>query len=284
MSQQKHRLADADGWRAMPNRKEMKEEMGYSEASKMRELMMASAYNTMLRSQEKPMPNPIWMDFADRCQQVVESEEHMRNLLKYHTDSADVMVVRYWQENCTACNALDKVTEFLCREAKRNYPNLRFYQVQKETQPTLVTGMVRFPQMKAFSGGQWADIDHKPPEYHRQETYKRVAQEVQRMSDLGTPIDALQAEEMYFSASGPAIATVVNESVTDFYLKAQARMHNYWKQVSVRRTWFFRKYIEPQAPKGSAEASQYFSVFGERVDPPPSTASDNSPPEAVPTP
>jgi hypothetical protein len=238
-----------------------------NKAAKMRDLLVQSATQTLCKAASKPVANPIWLTFPTRCVEPVTSEDHMRRLLKYHTQSADVMVVRYWQENCTACNAMDKVMEALCHEAKQSFPDAHFYDVQKEKHPSLVAGMVAFPQVKAFAGGQWADISFKPPQYFRDETYKKVAEEVRRLSEEdGTVVDAVQAEEMYFSASGPALLTCVRDSVSDFYIKSKVRMHNYWKQVSVRRTWFFRKYIEPQYPKGSAEHAKQLSVFGEVVE------------------
>ena len=56
-------------------------------------------------------------DITELMQQV--PTEEMEKLLKWHGQSDDVMVVRYHQEGCTACNALDKVFEYHCHEAKK---------------------------------------------------------------------------------------------------------------------------------------------------------------------
>lgn len=236
-----------------------------NEAAALRELLMSSASRTMFRRFAEPGPNPLWMNFPTPCVENIRSVQHMRQLLEYHSHSNDVMIVRYAQHGCTACNAIDKITDYLCHEKKKHMPNLNFYSVQKEDFPELVEGMVRFPQVKAFNQGQWADMDFKPPQDFRETMYQQVAKEVKKQAAEGTPVSAIQAEEMYFSASAPASTIILSEAITCFYAQAQARLHNYFKQVSVRRTWFFRKYIEPMGEPGDAQKYEKFSVLGELV-------------------
>lgn len=214
----------------------------------------------------RPLPNPIWLNFPTRCQREVKSDEHMKDLLRYHSNSSEILVVRYWQDGCVACNAVDKIVEFVCHDAKKNYPDANFYSVKREDHPNLTQGLIKYPQVKQFALGHWADLSFKPPKEVRESTYKKVTSEVRKMSEKeGKVLTALQAEEMYFSAAGPAMATIFQESFTGSYIKTKVRQHNYWKQISTRRTWFFRKYIEPQAPKDNAARMQQFSVLGEAV-------------------
>jgi hypothetical protein len=150
---------------------------------------------------------------------------------------------------------------------------IKFFDVQKEALPQLTTGMLRFPQIKAFSAGQWADIDFKPPQDFREQVYNQVEKEVHMAAKRGQPVTALQAEEMYYSVAGPAVTLILEESLTSFYNRSQVRLHNYWKQVSTRRSWYFKKYIEPLGPSMEElaqfeghDASQY-SAFGETIMP-----------------
>lgn len=239
-------------------------ETANSQADRMRNMFMASTQQHTYRRQI-PL-NPIWMNFPQRCSVPIQSEQEMRALLRHHASSDDVMLVRYWQDGCTACNALEKVYEWLCHETRKSFPKLRFYDVQQEKNPSLVKGLVRYPQIKGFSNGQWVDIDFKPPEEHREMQYQAVQQEVKAAQDRGAPLSAVQAEEMYFSATGPAMATVTEENITAFYNAAQARMHNYWKQVSERRAWFFKKFLaRTEQDLLRAKESESASLFGEQT-------------------
>lgn len=226
-------------------------------------------YSCALRSgpsqKESMNLNPIWMNFPSKCVQKVTSAAEMKKLLDYHSHSDEVFVVRYHQNSCTACNAADKAFEFMCHDSKKFFPKLTYYEVNKDDSPELTKGMVRFPQIKGFAGGQWSDIDFKPPAAFREKLLRDVESEVQRLSNRGQAITALEAEEMYFSAAGPSMLLVLEDNIYDFYTKAQTRLHNYWKQVSVRRSWFYKKHIQPHTTPSVVDAAQLTSVFGEKV-------------------
>lgn len=239
-------------------------EMYQSESHAMKTLFTNSAAaRTDMATRDTP--NPIWMTFPTKCVKPISSVDEMREKLEYFTKSDEAMVVRYHQSNCTACNAVDKVFEMLCHQSATRMPGLRFYEVNKNEVPELARGLVRFPQIKGFSGGAWTDIDFKPPAAYRDELYREVEKEVRRQMDKGTPVTALQTEEMYYSGAGPAMLEVTEEAITAFYTKAQVRLHNYWKQVSVRRTWFYRKFVEPRVDEDIKEEWRIKSVFGEKV-------------------
>nr|CCC46927.1 conserved hypothetical protein, fragment [Trypanosoma vivax Y486] len=232
----------------------------------MKSLMMNSAgIRSGLSTNNSMAINPLWTNYPTKCVQPIGSVEEMREKLHYFAHSDDVMVVRYHQENCTACNALDKTFEFLCHQSAERMPNLKFYEISKNDSPQLTKNLVRFPQVKGYSGGHWTDLEFKPPAAYREELYAGVEQEVSRRKREGRPVTALEAEEMYFSAAGPAMLEVLEASVVGFYSKAQARLHNYWKQVSVRRAWFFRRFIEPKVEEEVREAWRLKSVFGEKL-------------------
>nr|CCD11904.1 unnamed protein product [Trypanosoma congolense IL3000] len=246
-------------------RRREKLELYQSSSHKMKSLMMNSAgVHSGLGNNELPS-NPIWMKFPTKCVKSVGSVDEMREKLKYFSHSDDVMVVRYHQENCTACNALDKAFEFLCHQSADRLPNLKFYEISKSSTPELTKNLVRYPQVKGYSGGHWTDLEFKPPTEFREELYAGVEREVVRRKREGRPVTALEAEEMYFSAAGPAMTQVLEESITKFYCKAQARLHNYWKQVSVRRAWFFRRFIEPKIDEQIREEWRLKSIFGEKL-------------------
>lgn len=241
-------------------------ELYQSDSHKMKTLMTNSAgiRSGMTTENERPL-NPLWVNFPTKCVKEVGSVEEMQQKLDYFAKSDDVMVVRYTQDNCTACNAVGKVFEVLCQQGSNRTPNLKFYEVNRSAVPELTRGLVRFPQIKGFSGGQWTDIEFKPPTAFRDELYTEVEREVRARKKQGTPVTAIQAEEMYFSAAGPAMLEIMEENVLDFYCKAQVRLHNYWKQVSVRRTWFFKKFMEPNIEESIADEWRTKSVFGEKV-------------------
>lgn len=240
--------------------------MYQSDAHKMRTLFLSSAglRSGMASGNERPL-NPLWVNFPTKCVKEIGSVEEMREKLQYFAKSDDVMVVRYTQDNCTACNAVGKVYEVLCHQSDNRTPNLKFYEVNRHHVPELAKGLVRFPQIKGYSGGQWTDIDFKPPAEYRDQLYADVELEVRRRKNEGTPVTAVQAEEMYYSAAGPAMLEITEESLMGFYCKAQAHLHNYWKQLSVRRSWFFRKFIEPQIDEEVKDEWRLKSVFGEKV-------------------
>lgn len=244
--------------------KRKKLQLYQSESHKMKSLFL---YSASLRSGAGSIerPNPLWQSFPERCTKPIRSVEEMKQKLEYFSKSDDVMVVRYHQNNCTACNALDKTFESICHENSERYPNLHFYDISKDEVPELAKGLVRFPQVKGYSGGQWQDLEFKPHAEFRESLYQDVEHEVRRKTRLGEPVTALQAEEMYFSAAGPAMLIVLEESITKFYCQAQVRMHNYWKQVSVRRSWFFKKFIEPRVEAHIKESFSPRSVFGEQI-------------------
>jgi hypothetical protein len=235
--------------------------MDHTEADKMRNLFMHScrAY-----SANKERPNPIWMDFpGQRCQKPIRSAAEMRTLLDHYSHSDEVMVVRYHQAGCTACNALDKVSEMACREMRVHTPGMHFYEVQRESDPALTEGLLRFPQVKAFNGGAWQDIDFKPPAEYRESVYRSIEGEVRDAQTRGNPITAIQAEEMFFSVAGPAMHQVLEDSLYRFYNNTQVRVHNYWKQIAARRAWFFKKYVEPRITDADRDRVQGASLFGE---------------------
>lgn len=241
----------------------------HNQADKMRSLFATGSHLREGREEA----NPMWHNFPNRCVQPIKSVEEMQRLLKFHGQSDNVMVVRYWQEGCTACNALDKIFEFVCHDQKAKLTKLTFFDVQKEALPELTTGMLRFPQVKGFSAGQWADMDFKPPQDFREEVYSQVEKEVHRAAKRGQPVTALQAEEMYYSVAGPAVTMMLEESIISFYNKSQIRLHNYWKQISVRRSWYFKKYVDPMGPSIDEQAKERgydvgdFSAFGEATAP-----------------
>lgn len=259
------------GKRYMPKREVNGRELRpiHSMADKMRGLFSYGAH--MRESREEV--NPMWHKFDDRCVQPINSVEEMKALLKYHGQSDAVMFVRYWQEGCTACNALDKVFEWACQEQRRRFTKAKFFDIKKEAVPELCEGMVRYPQVKGFSAGQWGDIDFKPPQDFRETIYARVEKEVHAAAKRGQPVSALQAEEMYFSVAGPAVAQVLEEDIMSFYNKAQVRLHNYWKQVSVRRSWYFKNYVDPVGETQADLAKKLntdpadWSAFGEATAP-----------------
>ena len=236
--------------------------LAYNDSGKMRVLLLKSMANTNVKGQFREYPNPLWMKFPHRCQKDVTSEDHMRQLLKYHTTSADALIIKYGKENCIACNAMDKIMEFICHDAAKNYPNTNFYNIQSDKLPTLTEGMVKFPQVKSFGGGIWSDLNFRPSQNFREKMYEEISEEVTRLNRDGQAITAVQAEEMYFSAVAPIMTDVLKESFTKFYIRNRIRMHNYWKQVSVRRSWFYKKYIKPHA---NTQETGEISEFNEKV-------------------
>ena len=85
------------------------------------------------------------------------------------------------------------------------------------------------------------------------------------MSSEGSVVSALQAQEMYFSAAGPSMAIICMENISLFYGTSQARLHNYFKQVSLRRSWFFKKFMLPHIDQDRMDSYQTVSVLGEKV-------------------
>lgn len=246
--------------------KRQKLEMYQSQSHAMKTLFTNSAgIRTDLTTDNERALNPLWVNFPTKCVKPISTVEEMREKLEYFSKSDEVMVVRYHQNNCTACNAVDKVFEVLCHQSATRLPNLHFYEINRNEAPELAKGLVRFPQIKGFSGGAWTDIDFKPPTAFREELYREVEKEVRRQKNKGTPVTALQTEEMYYSGAGPAMLEITEDNIVKFYSKAQVRLHNYWKQVSVRRTWFYRKFVEPQVDEKIKEEWQTKSVFGEKV-------------------
>lgn len=228
--------------------------------------MFLNGVALMAATEEQKQPlNPLWMEL-EKCASPIKTPDEMRQKLEEYTHSDRVMVVRYFQDNCVACNAVEKTFEFICHESKRHFPSLDFYEVHREGSPELVKGMVRFPQVKGYTGGQWTDLDFKPPQEYRDSLYRSIGREIDAMRKEGAAITALQAEEMYFSSAGPAMYLILNESISGFYTKAQVRLHNYWKQVSVRRTWFYKTVIEPRVPKEESDLFRARSIMGERVE------------------
>jgi hypothetical protein len=236
-----------------------------SESHKMKQMALNGATVHMPQMSDKPTANPIWTNFPTKCVRPIRSVEEMRQKLQYYAHSDEVMLVRYHQSNCTACNAVDKTYEFLCHGHRKSLPNLHYYDVKREDLPELTKGLVRYPQVKGFSGGQWVDLEFKPRQAYRDSLYSKIEKEVESLEELGSPVTAVQAEEMYFSAAGPAMKLELEASIMDFYLKSKRRMHNYWKQVSVRRSWFFTKFVQPRIPEDVAEEWSGASVFGEKV-------------------
>lgn len=248
------------------NNKRKRFELYQSDSHRMKSLMMNSAgiRSELATGNEKPL-NPLWVNFPTRCVKPISSVEEMKEKLEYFSKSDDVMVVRYHQNNCTACNAVDKVFEVLCHQAQTRTPGLKFYEVNRHEIPELTKGLVRFPQIKGYSGGQWTDIDFKPPTAFREELYSSIEREVKRLKNQGRPVTALEAEEMYFSGAGPAMLEITEEQLMAFYCKAQVRLHNYWKQVSMRRSWFYKKFIEPEVEDKVLDEWRVRSVFGEKI-------------------
>ncbi|KAG5500260.1 hypothetical protein JIQ42_04595 [Leishmania sp. Namibia] len=241
-------------------------ELYQSESHKMKSLMMNSAgVRSDLVTGNGRALNPIWMSFPEKCVRSITSVAEMKEKLNYFSKADDVMVVRYHQNNCTACNAVGKVFEMLCHQAATRTPGLKFYDVNRSDVPELAKGLVRFPQIKGYSGGQWIDIDFKPPTAFREELYAAIEEEVKRLKNQGKPVTALQAEEMYFSGAGPAMLEITEDQLMKFYCKAQVRLHNYWKQVSMRRSWFYRKFIEPEVDERVMDEWRGRSVFGEKL-------------------
>lgn len=234
----------------------------HHEADALRKLL----YSGMKAYEKNPMqrvPNPVWMQFNDRCQHPIKNAAQLRTLLDYYAHSDDVMVIRYTRDGCVSCNALDKVMEFQCREFKRNATGLHFYDLNAADDPVMVDGMRRFPSLKAFSSGNWQDVEFKPPQEFRDAVLNSVQNEVEERGKTGQPVTALEAEEMYFSVAAPAMMQTVEDSLWAYYNAARVRMHNYWKQVSVRRTWYFRKYIEPSVDTSMSTVMKDASIFGE---------------------
>ncbi|KAK7194542.1 cytochrome c oxidase assembly protein [Novymonas esmeraldas] len=241
-------------------------ELYQSDSHKMKSLMMNSAgIRSELSTGNERAPNPLWTTFPTTCVKPITSVAEMKEKLEYFSKSDDVLVVRYHQNNCTACNAVGKVFEVLCHQSAIRTPGLKFYDVNRDAVPELAVGLVRFPQIKGYSGGQWTDIDFKPPTAFREELYAAIETEVRRLKNQGRPVTALQTEEMYFSGAGPAMLEITEEQLMQFYCKAQVRLHNYWKQVSLRRTWFYRKFIEPEVEERVMDEWRMRSIFGEKV-------------------
>ncbi|KAG5502916.1 hypothetical protein JKF63_04689 [Porcisia hertigi] len=248
------------------NSRRKKFELYQSESHKMKSLMMNSAgIRSDLASSNQRALNPIWTNFPSKCVHPITSVEEMKAKLEYFSKTDDVMVVRYHQNNCTACNAVGKVFEVLCHQSATRTPGLKFYDVNRDDVPDLTKGLVRFPQIKGYSGGQWTDIDFKPPTAFREELYTAIEKEVKRLKNQGQPVTALQAEEMYFSGAGPAMLEITEEQLMSFYCKAQVRLHNYWKQVSMRRSWFYRKFIEPEVEERVMDEWRTRPIFGEKI-------------------
>jgi hypothetical protein len=266
----------AGGGKGAATAAKLREKLGMSstKADKMRTLFMNSSQIYTIRKQE-PV-NPIWTNIEPRCTREVKSTAEMKDLLTYYGNTDDVMLVRYGQKGCTACGALDKVFEVMCSEARQRTPGLHFYDVQREAHPELTTGLVRYPQVKAFNGGQWADLDFKPPSTYRESIYAGVEKQVKAAEEEGAPMTAMQAEEMYFSVSGPAIHMVLEDSALKFYNQVQVRVHNYFKQVGTRRAWFFNKYIDAEGTPGTAGQFKGMSVLGENPAAPGSAADDGA--------
>ncbi|CUF78932.1 Hypothetical protein, putative [Bodo saltans] len=245
-------------------RKDMK--LHQSDSHKMKSMLMnGAALRNGMNAQTRPV-NPIWSNFPTRCVRPILTTEELKKKLEYFTHSDEVMVVRYHREGCTACNALDKTFEFLCHESAVPFPKLHFYDINRDEVPQEMTkGLVRFPQVKGYSSGQWVDLDFKPSAEFREELYMGVEREVRARANDGVPVTAVQAEEMYFSAAGPSMLMVLEENLTQWYMKSQTRLHNYWKQVSVRRSWFYKKFVEPTVDEEVREDWRTKSVFGEAV-------------------
>jgi hypothetical protein len=234
----------------------------HSDSDKLRKMF----YGGLKAYEAKPLdkkPNPVWMTFNDRCQHPITNAKQLRALLDYYSHSDDVMVVSYHRDGCVSCGALDKVMEFTCREFKRHAPGLHFFDLNAGDDPVMVDGMRRFPQLKAFSSGNWQDIEFKPPQDFRDSVLRSVQTEMDERNKRGEPLTALQAEEMYFSVAAPAMAEVIEDSLWGYYNSARVRIHNYWKQLSIRRSWYFKRYIEPTVDKTQSATMRDASIFGE---------------------
>ncbi|KNH07499.1 hypothetical protein XU18_2031 [Perkinsela sp. CCAP 1560/4] len=187
--------------------------------------------------------NPLLVDFPRKCVRTIKSDEEARDLLKKSSSNSEIAIVQYTQNNCTACNALSKISEFLCHSMTKTYPRLHFFEVNREDAPRLTRDMIRYPQIKGYSQGSSLALDYKPPVEFRQHAQEQIKKEITHRKASGKPVNALQAEEMYYSVSAPAIAVELEESVCSFYTKSQVDLHDYWGQVSRRRSWFYKKFI-----------------------------------------
>mmetsp|Transcript_29763 Transcript_29763/g.46020 ORF Transcript_29763/g.46020 Transcript_29763/m.46020 type:complete len:240 (-) Transcript_29763:11-730(-) len=195
--------------------------------------------------------NPLLIDYPRKCVHIAKSDEEASHLLRKYSSGSDVAIVQYTQSNCTSCNALSKISEFLCHNMSKTYPKLRFIEVNSTSAPQMTAEMARFPLLKGYSQGWSLDMDFKPPPDFRDEAQKKIQRKILSDSD-GKLVNALQAEEMYYSVSAPAITVILEESISSFYTKSQADLHNYWGQVSRRRSWFYKKYIAPESREGRA--------------------------------
>lgn len=234
----------------------------HSDSDKLRKLF----YGGMKAYEKKPLdktPNPVWLNYNDRCQHPITNAKQLRTLLDYYSHTDEVMLIRYHRDGCVSCSALDKVMEYACREFKRHTPGLHFYDLNAGDDAVMVEGMRRFPQLKAFASGNWQDIDFKPPQDFRDSVLHSVQNEVDERQKKGDPLTAMQAEEMYFSVAAPAMWETVEDSIYKYYNTARARIHNYWKQVSLRRSWYFKKYIQPTIDTERSVLMKDSSVFGE---------------------
>ena len=237
----------------------------HSESDKLRKMF----YSGLRAYEKKPLdksPNPVWLSYNERCQHSVTTAKQLRKLLDYYSHSDEVMVVRYHRDGCVSCNALDKVMEFSCRDFKKHAPGLHFYDINAGDDPAMVEGMRRFPQLKAFNSGNWQDIEFKPPQDFRDSVMRSVSNEVDERAKSGEPVTAIQAEEMYFSVCAPAMSQVIEDALWSYYNGARVRIHNYWKQVSIRRTWYYKKFIEPSVDPSQSAMMRDSSIFGEMRD------------------
>ena len=230
----------------------------YQKANEMRDLYIASPRfcdpNDLTNSdysRHAMKVNPLLVDFPTKCVQKVKSDAEARELITKYSKGSEITIVQYSQGNCMSCNAVAKISDFLCHSMTRSYPKLRFLEVNREDAPEITRDMVRFPQVKGYSQGQSTPIDFKPPSEFRDETYARIKKEIEKRKLSGKAISALQAEEMYYSMSAPAMAIILEESICTFYTKTQAVLHNYWGQISKRRSWFYKKFIAPTVEKSS---------------------------------
>lgn len=261
-------FGDGNTFKTDVENKRKKMQLYQSESHKMKAMMMSSA--GMRASGNDPTSdraiNPLWVNFPTRCVKPITTTEELKRKLEYYTSSDEVMIIRYHQNNCTACNALDKSFEYSCHESAKRFTKMHYYDINKdEVPPEMTRGLVRFPQVKGYSGGQWVDLEFKPPTEFREQLYSQVEKEVRARKSDGRPVTALQAEEMYFSAAGPSMYIILSESISKFYTVSQVRLHNYWKQVSVRRSWFFKKFVEPNVEEKIRDEWAVKSVFGEKT-------------------
>ena len=210
--------------------------------------------------------NPLLIDFPRQCVQKAKSDEETRELISKYSKGPEIAIVNYTQGNCMSCNALAKISEFLCHSMTKSYPKLRFIEVNREDAPDITRDMVRFPQVKAYSQGESTPIDFKPPSDFRDSTYKRVKHEIERRKETGRAVSALQAEEMYYAMSAPAMTIILEESICTYYLKTQAVLHNYWGQISKRRSWFYKKFIQPIGKDAPADSKPVKHLFGVNIN------------------